>query len=145
MSPILLKALAFLPDFFARFKIRLDSGPLETVDELSSFVATRSAFIAQKTLYGYLKTRMGTRYPSMFEDDVFVSSIDIAKMHVFAGCLSDLALFAASRALHSESSDENAYRWLAHRWWGRRSAGRSGSFLRPGRPGRRGRGRRPRG
>ena len=115
MISILIKALNFLPDFAARFKVRVDSGPLDSIDGLSAYVSTRAAFVAQKTLYGYLKTRMGTRYPSMFEDDVFVSSIDIAKMHVFAACLSDLAVFAASRALQGESADESAYRDLALR------------------------------
>lgn len=110
---LLTKVLAFLPEFAARLMIRRDSGPIDSVEALSTFVSTRSAFVAQKTLYGYLKTRMGTRYPSMFEDDVFVSSIDIAKMHVFAACLSDLALFAASRALEDESADKSAYRDLA--------------------------------
>lgn len=110
---LLTKVLAFLPEFAARFRIRRDSGPIDSVEALSTFVSTRSAFVAQKTLYGYLKTRMGTRYPSMFEDDVFASSIDIAKMHVFAACLSDLALFAASRALQGESADQSAYRGLA--------------------------------
>ena len=112
---LLTKILDFLPQFVARLRIRRDSGPIDSVDALSTFVSTRSAFVAQKTLYGYLKTRMGTRYPSMFEDDVIISSINIAKMHVFAACLSDLAIFAAFRALHSETTDESAYRDLALR------------------------------
>ena len=62
-------------------------------------MTTRAAFVAQKTLYGYVKTRMGTRYPSMFEDDVFAHSINIAKMHVFSACLSDLSIFAVANAL----------------------------------------------
>ena len=93
---------SFLPEFFARLKIRRDSGPIDTIGGVCRFVSTRSAFVAQKTLYGYLKTRMGTRYPAMFEDDVFVASIDIAKMHIFAACLSDLAVYAASRALQDD-------------------------------------------
>ena len=113
MNPFLLKTLAFLPDFLARFKIRFDSGPLDSVDNLCTFVSGRAAFVAQKTLFGYLKARMGTRYPSMFEDDVFVSSINIAKMHVFAACLSDLSIFAASCALEGQVRDESAYRNLA--------------------------------
>ena len=100
MNWSLRRVWAFLPHFLARLKVRRDSGPLDSVDAVCRFVSTRSAFVAQKTLYGYLKTRMGTRYPAMFEDDVFVASIDIAKMHVFAACLADLAVYAASRALH---------------------------------------------
>ncbi len=93
---------SFLPEFFARLKIRRDSGPIDTIDGVCRFVSTRSAFVAQKTLYGYLKTRMGTRYPAMFEDDVIIESVDIAKMHIFAACLSDLAVYAAARALQDD-------------------------------------------
>ena len=116
MNLSLKQAWAFLPEFFARLSIRRDSGPIDSIDSLCRFVSTRSAFVAQKTLYGYVKTRMGTRYPSMFSDDVFVASIDIAKMHVFAACLSDLAVFAVSRALRDAPAgalDEQAYRALA--------------------------------
>ncbi|HIP78126.1 MAG TPA: hypothetical protein EYH07_06655 [Kiloniellaceae bacterium] len=112
MQP-LRKAWAFLPEFLARLTVRRDSGPIDSTDALCGFVATRAAFIAQKTLYGYLKARMGTRYPSMFEDDVFASSIDIAKMHVFAACLSDLTLFAVSHALQDETVDDVLRRELA--------------------------------
>jgi hypothetical protein len=84
-----------LPEFLGRLTVRRDSGPIDSVAALSRFVSTRAAFMAQKTLYGYLKTRMGTRYPSMFEDDAFIVSIDIAKLQVYAACLADLALFAA--------------------------------------------------
>lgn len=102
----------FLPEFFARLTVRRDSGPIDTIEGLCRFVSTRSAFVAQKTLYGYLKTRMGTRYPSMFEDEVFVASIDIAKMHVFAACLSDMSVYAVSRTL-SDDRDEAACALLA--------------------------------
>lgn len=116
MSLTLKQAWAFLPEFFARLSIRRDSGPIDGIESLCGFVSTRSAFVAQKTLYGYLKTRMGTRYPIMFEDDVFVASIDIAKMHVFAACLSDLAVFAVFRVLRdapADARDEQAHRALA--------------------------------
>ena len=73
--------------------------PIDTLERLETHVSSRAAFIAQKTLYGYLKTRMGTQYPSMFEDDVFVASIDVAKMRVFAACLGDLSVYAVAHAL----------------------------------------------
>lgn len=97
MSQLLRKARALLPEILGRLTVRRESGPVDTVEALSRFVSTRAAFMAQKTLYGYLKTRMGTRYPSMFEDDAFVASIDVAKLQVYVACLADLALFAAWR------------------------------------------------
>jgi hypothetical protein len=109
------KSAAFLPEFFARLSFRRDSGPLDSADSLARFVATRAAFVAQRTLYGYLKTRMGIRYPKMFEDDVIISSINIAKMHVFAACLSDLTIFAVSHALKDSAVEPSARQALALR------------------------------
>lgn len=115
MIPSLKTAKAFLPEFIARLTIRRESAPVDSLLGLSRFVSTRAAFIAQKTLYGYLKTRMGTRYPSMFEDDVFVRSINVAKMHVFAACLSDLAVFTVRRALRDAAVDDALRREVALR------------------------------
>ncbi|GAB4363424.1 MAG: hypothetical protein Kow00114_19460 [Kiloniellaceae bacterium] len=99
LEPLLERAKALVPEFLARLTVRRESDPVDSVGALAGFVSTRAAFVAQKSLYGYLKTRMGTRYPHAFEDDVMIASIDIAKMHVYAACLSDLAIFAVSRAL----------------------------------------------
>ena len=73
---------------------------IDSPDALERFVSTRAAFIAQKTLYGYLKARMGTSFPRMFEDDTFAESINIAKMNYYDACLSDLAVHSVARALH---------------------------------------------
>ena len=58
--------------------------------------------MAQRSLYGYLKTRIGTRYPRVFDDEIFVQSINIAKFYVFDACLSDLAVYAAATALKDQ-------------------------------------------
>lgn len=89
---------AFLSEAAARFRVRRETGPIDTTEAMCRFASSRAAFVAQKKLYGYLKARMGTRFPSMFEDDVFVGSINIAKMHVFAACLSDLTVHAVGAA-----------------------------------------------
>lgn len=115
MNPLLKKVVAFLPELVARLTIRRDSGPIDSVDGVCSFVSTRAAFIAQKSLYGYLKARMGTRYPSMFEDDVLIASIDIAKINIYVACLSDLSVYAAIRSLQDEAVDDKVYRDLALR------------------------------
>lgn len=91
--------------FKSRLSVRRDNGPINSVSALEYFVATRASFVSQKSLYGYLKTRMGTRYPSMFEDDVFVHSINIAKAHIFAACLSDLTVFAVAHAFAADDDD----------------------------------------
>ncbi len=93
------KTADFWSEFRGRLTFRYESGPIDSLVQLTDFVVTRSAFVAQKTLYGYLKTRMGTRYPAMFEDQIFIDSINIAKLHVFAACLSDLSIYVVAYAL----------------------------------------------
>ena len=55
---------------------------------------TRASFVAQTSLYGYLRTRAGMRYPELFDDDPFVASINVAKWQVWLACVSDLAVYA---------------------------------------------------
>ena len=99
--------------FTDRLSIRRDSGPIGSIGELEYFVATRASFVSQKTLYGYVKARMGTRYPSMFEDDVFVESVNIAKAHVFAACVADLTIFAFANAYSNGGYAESDFRKAA--------------------------------
>ena len=48
------------------------------------------------TLYGYLKTRMGTRYVLHFENEKFMGSVNQAKWNIYAVSLQDLTLFTFS-------------------------------------------------
>ena len=64
------------------------------VAALRHFLDTRASHVAQTTLYGYLRTRAGTRHPVLFENDAFVVSINHAKWQMWLACLSDLSVFA---------------------------------------------------
>jgi hypothetical protein len=105
--------------FWQKFKILLGlgpgAGPIDSVAALENFVSTRAAYVAQKTLYGYVKTRMGTRFPAMFENKDLVASLNIAKMYVFAACLSDLSIYAVATATFGHSIPNDASRALARR------------------------------
>jgi hypothetical protein len=68
--------------------------PITDAAGLGRFLQTRSAHVAQTSLYGYLRARAGTRFPELFSNDEFVNSINIAKWHVWLGCVSDLAVYA---------------------------------------------------
>jgi hypothetical protein len=70
--------------------------PVTDPASLRRFVETRSSYIAQTSLYGYLRTRAGMRYPELFHDDPFVVSINIAKWHMWLACLSDLSVYAGT-------------------------------------------------
>ncbi|WP_337660277.1 hypothetical protein [Anderseniella sp. Alg231-50] len=93
---------------------RSDSLSLDNIDGLEKFVAGRAAFVSQKKLYGYLKERIGTRWPSMFEDEVFRTSIATASMQVFAASLSDLTIHAVAHALSDSSAPDEVKAGLAH-------------------------------
>ncbi len=75
---------------------RFVRGPIETVEDLADFVQTRSAFVAQMSLFGYLKERMGTSYQRYFENEVFAESIRISQVKVYRACAADMAIFAAA-------------------------------------------------
>lgn len=68
--------------------------PIRDAAALRVFLQTRSSHVAQMTLYGYLRTRAGTRFPELFDNDAFIASMNIAKWHVWLACLSDLAVYA---------------------------------------------------
>ena len=102
-------------EFAGRLRTRRETAAIDNVAKLQDFVATRSAYVGQKTLYSYVKTRMGTRYPRMFEDDMLMASLNIAKLHVVAACVSDLTVYAVGLALHDQPVGDDARREMARR------------------------------
>ena len=81
---------------FAMFKAFVPKGKISNLDELETFIQTKSAWVSQVTLYGYLKTRMGTRYVLHFENDTFMDSVNLAKWNIYAVALQDLTFFTFS-------------------------------------------------
>ena len=81
---------------FALFKAFVPKKQISNLDELEDFIQTKSAWVSQVTLYGYLKTRMGTRYVLHFENDQFMSSVNLAKWNIYSVALQDLTLFTFS-------------------------------------------------
>ena len=81
---------------FALFKAFIPKKKIDNFDALEDFIQTKSAWVTQVTLYGYLKTRMGTRYVLHFENDVFMSSVNLAKWNIYAVALQDLIFFTFS-------------------------------------------------
>ena len=93
----MLKKLAELfPVPFRSLAERFDRGPIDSVDNLQRFVRTRASYIAQTSLHGYLKTRMGTQFSKFYQDDTFSRSIRIAAIKLFTSCVADLAVFAVA-------------------------------------------------
>ena len=81
---------------FALFKAFLPKKKIKNLDELENFIQTKSAWVTQVTLYSYLKTRMGTKYVLHFDNDVFMTSVNLAKWNIYFVALQDLTFFTFS-------------------------------------------------
>ena len=86
-----------LSSAFKALKVRWDKTPIETEDQFIDFVHTRTSFISQTTLHGYLKARMGTKYRDHFTNPDFAPVIRVASIKVFASCLGDMTIYAVAR------------------------------------------------
>ena len=82
--------------FFSLFKAFIPKTKISNLDDLEDFIQSKSAWVTQVTLYGYLKTRMGTRYVLHFENDEFMASVNLAKWNMYAVALQDLTFFTFS-------------------------------------------------
>ena len=86
--------------------------------DLKEFIQKKSAWVSQVTLYGYLKTRMGAKYVLMFDDEIFLGSINKAKWNIYMVALQDLTFYTISylkieRNLHDiEKAKEIFYKIL---------------------------------
>ena len=80
---------------------------INSKEDLENFVQERSAHVAQTTLYGYLKTRIGTRYALMVEDEKFTESINIAKWNIYVAAISDLTFYVFSYLIDKKNLKEN--------------------------------------
>jgi len=75
--------------------------------DLKNFIQERSAHVTQTTLYGYIKTRIGSRYAMMFEDEVFLKSINLAKWNIYMAALTDCTLYVFSYLVDKKNLKQN--------------------------------------
>ena len=81
---------------FSLFKAFIPKRKIKNFNDLENFIQSKSAWVSQVTLYNYLKTRMGTRYVLHFENDKFMSSVNLAKWNIYSVALQDLTFFSFS-------------------------------------------------
>ena len=75
--------------------------------DLKNFIQERSAHVTQTTLYGYIKTRIGSRYALMFEDEVFLKSINLAKWNIYMAALTDCTFYVFSYLVDRKNLKQN--------------------------------------
>ena len=89
--------LEYLKEYVAPiFNFLKPKKKITNISELKNFIQRKSAWVSQETLYGYLKTRMGAKYILMFDDEIFLGSINKAKWNIFAVALQDLTFYSLS-------------------------------------------------
>jgi len=80
---------------------------INSKEDLKNFIQERSAHVTQTTLYGYIKTRIGSRYAMMFEDDVFLKSINLAKWNIYMAALTDCTFYVFSYLIDKKNLKQN--------------------------------------
>jgi len=93
--------------FFPIKKITNKFKTINSKKDLQIFVQERSAHVTQTTLYGYLKTRIGTRYVAMLEDEKFNESINIAKWNIYVAAIADLTFYVFSALISQKNLKQN--------------------------------------
>ena len=89
--------LEFLKEYFSPLlKYLRPRRKISNYEDLKEFIQRKSAWVSQETLYGYLKTRMGAKYVLMFDDEIFLGSINKAKWNIYSVALQDLILYCLS-------------------------------------------------
>ncbi len=111
--------LKYLVEYFSPIlKYLKPKKKISNYQDLEEFIQKKSAWVSQVTLYGYLKTRMGAKYVLMFEDEVFLQSINTAKWNIYVVALQDLSFYTISylkniRNIHdTEKAKELFYKIL---------------------------------
>ena len=80
---------------------------ISSKEDLRNFIQERSAHVTQTTLYGYIKTRIGSRYAMMFEDEVFLKSINLAKWNIYMAALTDCTFYVFSYLIDKKNLKQN--------------------------------------
>ncbi len=80
----------------ALFKAFIPKKKIKNINDVKEFIQKKSAWVSQVTLYGYLKTRMGTRYVLHFDNEALLESINKAKWNIYSVALQDLTFFVFS-------------------------------------------------
>ena len=101
--------LEYLKEYIAPiFNFLKPKKKITNILELKDFIQRKSAWVSQETLYGYLKTRMGAKYILMFDDEIFLGSINKAKWNIYAVALQDLTFYCLSYLKNNLNFDQTS-------------------------------------
>ena len=99
--------LEYFKEYFSPFlKYFKKTKKIQNYSDLKEFIQKKSAWVSQVTLYGYLKTRMGAKYVLMFEDEIFLGSINKAKWNIYVVALQDLTFYTISYLKNEKNNND---------------------------------------
>ena len=99
--------LEYLKEYVAPiFNFLKPKKKISNISELKYFIQRKAAWVSQETLYGYLKTRMGAKHVLMFDDEIFLGSINKAKWNIYVVALQDLIFYSISFLKNIKNQDD---------------------------------------
>lgn len=88
--------------------------PIDSPESLKEFVATRAAFVAQKSAVDYCRGKTGLMSRALFEEEVFRNALDVCRWESFAATLGDILILtegflrtAVPRIAHPQQKDRD--------------------------------------
>lgn len=109
----LAEALFFIALALRAFKFWKRDSPIVSVADLVGFTETRAKYATQTTLFGYIKTRSGTQYSRLFQNELYAQSINIAKWEIYLAALGDLAVYTTANIGMKTAASEAEMRSLS--------------------------------
>ena len=82
--------------------------PISDAHELAAFCIEQANYVAQTTLYGYLRTRAGLQHFNLFTDAKFTALLKPARSKLILVCLDDVAVYAAALIPHADKAQRAA-------------------------------------
>ena len=82
--------------------------PISDRQELVTFCIQQASYVAQTTLYGYLRTRAGLQHFNLFTDRKFTALLKPARSRLILVCLDDLAVYAAALVPQADKAQRAA-------------------------------------
>lgn len=95
-------------NFFTNLRKRLGFAPMPPLDSLEAYIAfaeKEAAFVSQVSLYTYIKTRAGTQWPKLFEDETYLQSMKMARWHIFGAAVADLSIYLGAMLVKRGAAD----------------------------------------
>jgi hypothetical protein len=83
--------------------------PVRTADELADFLATRSAYVAQRSVIEYCRARTGPNWDKLFSEPSFLERLEVCRWEAYATVLAEVAELTLVRLRRDGAGDPAAY------------------------------------